>query len=176
MAAANPNQATVVVNLPADASLYVDGYQIQQRTFVTPALEPGWDYSYTVEARATRNGQTVSASKKVYVRAGQTTQVSIDLQSAATARVEATVRSRLTVRLPADARLFVNGQATTQTSATRIFETPPLQAGTDYSYTLRAEVVRDGQTQSAEKQVSFRAGRPVEVDFGDLTTLTAARR
>jgi uncharacterized protein (TIGR03000 family) len=69
----------------------------------------------------------------------------------------------LVVNLPADAKLKVDGQATTSTSATRTFYSPPIKTGQDYCYTLVAEVTRDGQTQSVTKQVKVRAGEETRV-------------
>ncbi|MCS6851681.1 MAG: TIGR03000 domain-containing protein [Gemmataceae bacterium] len=64
----------------------------------------------------------------------------------------------LVVTLPAEAKLFIDGQATTSTSEVRTFETPALPLGFDYSYTLRAELVRDGQTLTQTKTVTVRGG------------------
>lgn len=65
--------ATIVVSLPANATLTVDGTPTTstsaQRTLVTPALEEG-TYVYTL--RAQFDGQT--QTQEVQVRAGQTSQ------------------------------------------------------------------------------------------------------
>jgi len=80
----------------------------------------------------------------------------------------------VTVQVPTEARLFVNDYQSKQTSATRTIVTPPLSAGQEYVYTLRAEVVRDGRTVTESRQVSFRAGGTVAVDFSNLTSPAAA--
>ena len=64
----------------------------------------------------------------------------------------------IVVNLPADATLTIDGQATTSTSENRTFISPELAAGRDFSYTLRAEIIRDGRTLSVTEQVSVRAG------------------
>ena len=51
--------------------------------------------------------------------------------------------ARLTVKVPEDARLYVDGVRCPLTTDTRTFDTPELEAGRKYSYTLKAEVVRD---------------------------------
>jgi uncharacterized protein (TIGR03000 family) len=85
--AAAPAEATLVVTLPADAKLLVDDYQTTstsaERTFRTPALEAGKDFSYTLTAQVVRNGKTESITKEVTVRAGAETRVSIDAPAAA---------------------------------------------------------------------------------------------
>jgi uncharacterized protein (TIGR03000 family) len=69
------------------------------------------------------------------------------------------------VRLPSDARLTVDGTATRSTDSVRTFVSPPLQAGKDYQYTLRAEVTRDGKTVERTRDVNVRAGQTSEVNF-----------
>src|SRR5262249_2775335 len=44
----------------------------------------------------------------------------------------------ITVRLPADAVLEIDGYRTESTGQVRTFRTPPLAAGREYSYTLKA--------------------------------------
>jgi len=79
------------------------------------------------------------------------------------------------VNLPADAKLYVDGQPTrTADKANRSFLTPDLNAGVEYRYVMKAEVVRDGQTQSETKTVIVRAGEEVREEFGSLLTLTTA--
>jgi uncharacterized protein (TIGR03000 family) len=161
--------------LPADARLYVDGQLANltsgTRAFSTPPLEPDRDYSYTITADATRDGETVSQSKRIIVRAGEATRVTFNELTA-----QKPAPARITVHLPADARLFVNGELAKLTSNTRSFETPRLKPGKEYTYTLKAELVREGQTRSANRQVVFQAGKHVTVDFGNLATVNVASR
>jgi uncharacterized protein (TIGR03000 family) len=44
-----------------------------QRTFVSPALETGAAYSYTLQAEIVREGRTVVETQRINVRAGETT-------------------------------------------------------------------------------------------------------
>jgi uncharacterized protein (TIGR03000 family) len=71
--------ATITVTLPADARLYFDGKMTRQdgalRTFVTPDLRPGKEFSYTAKIEYMRDGRTMTETKTVTVRAGQTTRV-----------------------------------------------------------------------------------------------------
>jgi uncharacterized protein (TIGR03000 family) len=71
----------------------------------------------------------------------------------------------IVVSLPADAKLTVDGTATQSTDSVRAFVSPPLQAGKDYQYTLRAEVTRDGKKVERTRDVNVRAGRTSEVNF-----------
>lgn len=84
--------------------------------------------------------------------------------------------AKITVRLPADAMLFIDGTRCPLTSDTRYFETAPLQAGRNYTYALKAEVVDGGKVVSLVKEVTFRAGEDVKADFGDRPAFLAAAR
>jgi uncharacterized protein (TIGR03000 family) len=70
-----PAPATIVVTLPASAKLSIDGYVSQQssgeRRLVTPAIQPGQQFTYTLVATSTQDGQPVSQTQRVTVRAGQ---------------------------------------------------------------------------------------------------------
>lgn len=69
------------------------------------------------------------------------------------------------VRLPADAKLTIDGATTRSTEEVRTFLSPPLQAGKEYQYTLRAEVTRDGKKVERSREVTVRAGQQSEVVF-----------
>ncbi len=66
------------------------------------------------------------------------------------------------VTLPPDAKLTIDGSPTTSTSSVRTLVSPPLERGSSYIYTLRAEL--NGQTQSQEIRV-----RPGEVTQAQFT-------
>jgi uncharacterized protein (TIGR03000 family) len=83
-------EATLVVSLPADAQLTVGGARTRStsstRRFISPPLEPGVSYTYTLEARIMRDGQPVTLTKDVHVRAGEETRVMLDFSEASVAR------------------------------------------------------------------------------------------
>jgi uncharacterized protein (TIGR03000 family) len=70
-----PNRAKLIVELPADAKLYVDDRAIKNganpRTFHTPELEPGQLYYYELRVEVMRDGKPVTESKRVIVKAGE---------------------------------------------------------------------------------------------------------
>ena len=82
VAAVSPNAATVVVTLPADAKLTIDGTATtstsSERTFETPELVAGKTYSYTLEATFQKEGKSVVVSKKVTIEAGKTSTVDLN--------------------------------------------------------------------------------------------------
>lgn len=167
-----PNQARILVQLPADAKLYVDDQLSNQsatpRTLVTPVLQNGRDYTYTLRVEAVRNGQTVVATKDVVFRAGDNKAVEFgDLAGKATAKV--------TVTLPATAKLYVDDILCPQTSSTRSFETPEMPYGQKYYYTMKTEYEQDGKVQTTSRQVIVEAGQQIKVDFGTPTSVASAR-
>src|SRR5262249_58329055 len=70
-----PTRAKLVVEPPADAKLFIDDMPVKAtagvRTFDTPALEPGRPYYYMVRIERMRDGQPVSETRRIIVRAGQ---------------------------------------------------------------------------------------------------------
>jgi uncharacterized protein (TIGR03000 family) len=69
----------------------------------------------------------------------------------------------IVVDLPADAKLLIDNEATSSTGANRVFQSPTLNPGKEYQYTLTAQVVRDGKSVKAEKVVTVKAGQATSV-------------
>ncbi len=75
-------------------------------------------------------------------------------------------RATLIVRLPADARLVVDGQETKQTGELRRFYSPPLPAGQGFRYELEATWFgSDGKAVKRTKVARVRAGQTTEIDL-----------
>jgi uncharacterized protein (TIGR03000 family) len=76
-----PQEATLVVTLPANARLTIDDYRTTstsgERVFHTPELKPGQDFHYTLKAEV--DGRSVT--RHVTVRAGETTRINLDLSA-----------------------------------------------------------------------------------------------
>lgn len=88
----------------------------------------------------------------------------------------------LTVSVPADAKVFINGQSTTSTGELRQYASRGLQAAAVYPYRVRAEFVRDGKPVSEEKTVQLTAGQTSSLTFSATPnaqvadTVTSAER
>jgi uncharacterized protein (TIGR03000 family) len=76
----------------------------------------------------------------------------------------------LVVRLPADAKLVVEGQTTKQTGAERTFESPTLDPQKKYVYTLKATWEEGGKKHEVTRKVSVKPGQRVTVDFNKEET------
>jgi uncharacterized protein (TIGR03000 family) len=67
------------------------------------------------------------------------------------------------VGLPAGATLTIDDTPTSTTSANRVFQTPPLQGGYEYFYTLKAEAMQDGKPVQVTNRITVRAGETTRV-------------
>jgi uncharacterized protein (TIGR03000 family) len=83
---------------------------------------------------------------------------------------EVPTRARLIVEVPADAKLYIDGQQMKTTSAVRSFHTPELEPGQLYYYEVKAEVVRDGKATTQTKRVIVKAGEVIRARFPGLET------
>lgn len=72
----------------------------------------------------------------------------------------------LTVWVPYDARVTVNGLETKSTGSRRQFVSYGLKPGFSYKYVVHAVIVRDGQTQEDTRTVVLTAGKIAAVAFG----------
>lgn len=73
----------------------------------------------------------------------------------------------LSVKVPQPtAEVLVDGKKTAQTGTDRIFESPPLEAGQSYRYTVTARWVERGQPVEVMREVTGTPGEVVRVDFG----------
>jgi uncharacterized protein (TIGR03000 family) len=69
----------------------------------------------------------------------------------------------IVVTVPAGAKVTFNGWTSSSTTTTRRFKTPVLEPGKEYAYTLRAELMQNGQNLVQTHQVVVRAGQETEV-------------
>jgi uncharacterized protein (TIGR03000 family) len=168
--------ATVVVKAAADVRITVNGRETARRseeeTFLTPNLPVGRDYDYLFTATAIRDGKRVTKTTRISVRPGKKTEVDFrDLDRT----VVSSEPARVTVLLPAGAKLYVNDVAIAAKDK-QTFETPNLEKGRRFFYTVKAEVLRDGRRVTESQRVSVEAGKTVTVDFtAARSRLTASR-
>jgi uncharacterized protein (TIGR03000 family) len=66
--------------------------------------------------------------------------------------------------VPANARIWFDGDLTHQTGPVRDFESPPLQPGQTYTYNIRARWMQNGQPVTQDRTVTV-AGQRTMVDF-----------
>ena len=165
----------LTVNVPAEAKIFINGKATttaaSPRRYISRGLMPGYRYTYKVRAELLRDGKTLDQTKVVQLRAGEDADMSFDFEVATTeeAEVEA-VRTRLTVHVPDEAKVFLSGTRTSSTGPVRTFSTSKLSPGESWSnYTIRVALDRDGRTLAKERTISLKAGedRVIAFDFDE---------
>jgi uncharacterized protein (TIGR03000 family) len=88
--AAASRTATLIVSLPADATLNVDKLATAStsavRVFTSPELQPGKSYYYVLKGEVVRDGRTMTANQRVIVRAGQITRTQLEFPAVSVAQ------------------------------------------------------------------------------------------
>jgi uncharacterized protein (TIGR03000 family) len=81
----------------------------------------------------------------------------------------------LNVRVPAQARVFVNDRLTRTPGELRQYISRNLKPGRSYTYEIRAELERDGQTLTQTQVVSLQAGadKMIDISFDEEPTVTS---
>ena len=73
------------VSIPANAEISFDGAKTVQkgsrRSFVSPPLKPGSEYTYEIKAQWMENGREITRSRKIPVRAGERLAVDLTRES-----------------------------------------------------------------------------------------------
>jgi uncharacterized protein (TIGR03000 family) len=181
------NSALLSVKVPADAKVFVNDRETtstgSDREYISHELANGARYNYTVRAEYVRDGKPVSETKTVQLTAGQTAGLDFGQGTPSVQTADqGEARTTLTVRLPADAKLFLAGHETKATGEVREFSTTRLPNGSEWNtYAIRAVVERDGREQVREETISLKSGesREVTINFdalaSDKVAETAAR-
>ena len=80
--AVDVNTVTIRLHVPSDARIWIEDAAMSQsgadRSFVSPPLTPGYDYTYHIRVRWDENGQAVERSREVKVHAGDRINLTID--------------------------------------------------------------------------------------------------
>ena len=130
------------------------------RQYVSRDLAKGKNYSYEVRAEAIRDGRTVEQVKKIDLRAGETANLAFDFPA------DKGKETSLTVHVPADAKVYLAGNATKASGETRVFRTTGLTSGKSWEgYTVRVELERGGRTVTKEETITLKAGESQELRF-----------
>ena len=74
-------------------------------------------------------------------------------------------RAQVTVSVPANAEIWVEGIEMTSTGSVREFQSPPLTPGSRYTYDVRARWDENGHEVTQTQQVAVTAGSRVHVHF-----------
>jgi uncharacterized protein (TIGR03000 family) len=92
------------------------------------------------------------------------------LSTGGSAAAPAAGMAHFMVKVPADAKLWVNDVETKQTGTGRRFHAPAgLEAGRTYEYVFRAQWAENGQTVTRDRTVRFKAGDDLTVDLTEAS-------
>ncbi|HZY86783.1 MAG TPA: TIGR03000 domain-containing protein [Gemmataceae bacterium] len=69
------------------------------------------------------------------------------------------------VRVPADAQVWFDGDATQQRGGDRLFTSPALEPGKNYHYDVKVRWTQNGKPVERTRRVDVRAGQHTTVDF-----------
>jgi uncharacterized protein (TIGR03000 family) len=153
----------LVVSVPADARIFVNGAETSSkgslRRFLSRGLAAGKSYEFVVRMAVDRDGKTEEATKVVTLAAGERSKVSFGADAA-----PAVATTSLTLRVPADAKVFLAGNATASAGEVRHFETATLAAGQVWrNYEIKVQTVVDGREETVSKVIDLVAGEKVEL-------------
>ncbi len=71
----------------------------------------------------------------------------------------------LNIHVPDVAEIWFEGEKTNQTGADRVFRSPPLAEGQNYSYDVKARWMEDGKPVEKTRTVRIKAGEQVRINF-----------
>lgn len=169
------------LQVPADAKVIVNNRLTTSlgtvRRLYSRNLQPGTRYDYELRAEVVRDGQTLVRTRHVMLEAGKRANVAFEFDDTRpeTSLVGKVVPASITVHVPDDARLFIVGTEMQSTGPVRKFATSRLNPGQRWEeFTIRAEVVRNGDTLWLDKTVTLGTGEAREVHF-DFDTERFAR-
>ena len=160
----------LLVSVPADAKVYVNGSATSStgslRRFVSRGLTSGAVYDYTVKVVLDDAEEPTELTKTVSVSAGDRSELSF---------VEEQPTTSLTLRVPADATVWLAGNATGSTGELRSFETTGLAAGEVWrDYEIRVVTKTNGREQIISKVIDLAAGDTVELEVDPTVTIADA--
>lgn len=172
---AGRESAFLTVSVPEDARVLVNGMATRStgdvRRYVSRDLSPGFDYTYEVQAEMMVEGQPVSRTKTIQMRAGQEADLAFDMD------VSEPVETALTVHVPEGAEVYLAGNSTDGDGTVRTFRTSALQRGDSWSnYVVRVELDDHGTLRTMEERITLRAGdqRDLSFDF-DVNRVASVR-
>jgi uncharacterized protein (TIGR03000 family) len=173
----------ISVNVPAEAKIFVNGNPTRStgisRQYISRGLTGGRQYTYELRAEMEINGQTVSDTQVVQLAAGERRQVAFNLEQKAEQNAAKSTRTKLTLNVPADAKVYLAGQETSSTGERREFVSSKVTGGGKWdSYSIRVVANLNGQSMEKEQTIKLIPGEDQEltIDFDAAeVALTASR-
>ena len=157
--ASDPDAAvTINLHLPADAQVTINGHITRQTgthrhyTSKIPAGSTASDF--TIEAEIMRAGQQIRQTRTLSLGPGQTSSLTMDLLD------KGSTTTSLTLEVPPEARVTLQGQETSMQGEIRLFRTHSLSPGQTWKgYTVEVQHQKDGKTLSSRVTIDLVGGQ-----------------
>jgi uncharacterized protein (TIGR03000 family) len=155
--------AILAVRVPADAQVFVNGMLTRTpgvyRQYITRGLAPGSDYTYEVRVEVARNGRTYNDVRTVHLRAGGSTELAFRMDQSAPVASLRPAETSLTLHVPEQARVVLEGRSTEVTGNVRTFVTRELRDGQRWEgYRVVVEFEQDGRVETSSKTIDLIGG------------------
>jgi uncharacterized protein (TIGR03000 family) len=164
--------AMLIVDVPSNAKIFVNGAATkatgETRRYISRGLVAGKEYEFVVRMAVDRDGVTAEETRTVSLTAGEGSKVSF-----ATAPVaKKAPTTKVTLHVPADAKVWLAGNATGSIGAVRQFETTSLAAGQSWkSYEIRVAAIVEGRERVVSKVIDLAAGDSVDLSIDPAESL-----
>lgn len=157
--------AKIAVVVPVNAVVYVNDHKTTStgsaREFVSHDLLASNSYTYKLRVEFEQNGEQVVENKIVSLRGGETRDLSFGPAIENVAKV-AKPETKLSLLVPADAKVTLAGSSTSQTGEEREYRTGHLAEGQAWEgYTVRVEL--NGEVQ--EREITLTGGESQLLSF-----------
>jgi uncharacterized protein (TIGR03000 family) len=167
----NGSEAALLnVSVPADAKVFVNGAETTstggQRQFVSRGLSTGNKYSYEVRAEIEQDGKTVTETKTVTLGAGEQAGLAFNFSGDNSPVAGTKAKTKLTLHVPADAKVYLSGRETSSTGDVREFTTTKLAPGANWNdYKIHVVAKIDGREVSKDETVTLTGGEDRDLTF-----------
>jgi uncharacterized protein (TIGR03000 family) len=170
----------LAVTVPEEARVYVNGKLTTtpgtHRRYISRGLVSGFRYTYEIRAELDRAGTTLTDTQVVHVRAGETSDLAFNFDTAAPQVAGADAATTLTLHVPSDARVTLGGNETASSGEVREFTTTDLPRDQQWQdYRIVVTVERDGRQLERERTITVNGGDSRELVFNFTENDLAAR-
>jgi uncharacterized protein (TIGR03000 family) len=153
--------ASLDVQVPEQAVVYIGKYRTKstgsQRRYAYQNLQPGKVVHCQVRAEIAVEGKKIQETKRVELRAGAVSSLVFDFRN---------IETSLTLRVPADAKVYLGNAEREGTGAVRVFKSKKLAIGEKVTdYPVRVSVSRNGRWIHKEQRISLHSGESKTLSF-----------
>jgi hypothetical protein len=156
--------------VPEHAKVFINGKETTTtgtvRNFISRGLTTDKKHTYVVRMVVDKEGKPTEKTKTVALAAGQRETVTFTVEAKPPLEEvkPAATPTSLTLRVPANAKVWLQGRLTTSTGTVREFETESLRDGEswdDYDITVISEI--HGRPWTTTRRVTLTAGTDLDL-------------